>query len=46
MRKISLVALFAALSMGLFAEDLWIDTTHVSWAEGGIQIGATAFANA
>lgn len=46
MRKISLVALFAALSMCLFAEDLWIETKHVSWDEGGIQIGATAFADA
>ena len=46
MRKISLVALFAALSMGLFAEDLWTESKHVSWDEGGIQIGATAFANA
>ena len=47
MKKISLFALFVALAtVNVCAEDLWTETKHVSWAEGGVQIGATAFQNA
>lgn len=46
MKKISLFALFTALVMTVNATDLWTETKHVSWADGGIQIEATAFATA
>ena len=47
MKKISLFALFVALAtVNVCAEDLWTETKHVSWADGGVQIGATAFQNA
>ena len=47
MKKISLFALFVALAtVNVCAEDLWTETKHVSWTDGGIQIGATAFQNA
>ena len=47
MKKISLFALFTALAtVNVCAEDLWTETKHVSWTDGGIQIGATAFQNA
>jgi len=46
MRKISFVALFAALVMSVNATDLWTGTKHVSWNDGGVQIAATAFASA
>lgn len=46
MKKISLIALFAALTMSLCAEDLWTESKHVSWKDGGIQISAASFANA
>ena len=49
MRKISLVALFAALVMSVNATDIWTadpDPRHVSWTEGGLQIAADQFAAA
>ena len=50
MKKISLVALFAALvAVNVNATDLFTGSKHVSWGEGGeggLQIAATAFANA
>ena len=46
MKKISLVALFAALVMSVNATDLWTGSKHVSWDEGGIQIAKEAFASA
>ena len=46
MRKISLIALFAALVLNVQADDLWTGSKHVSWADGGIQIPAASFAEA
>ena len=46
MKKISLVALFAALVLNVQADDLWTGSKHVSWADGGIQIPAASFAEA
>ena len=46
MRKISLVALFAALVMSVNATDIWTGSKHVSWADGGLQIAADQFAAA
>ena len=47
MRKISLVALFAALvAVNVNATDIWTGSKHVSWQDGGIQIAATSFADA
>ena len=46
MRKISFVALFAALVMSVNAADLWTGTKHVSWTDGGVQIAADQFAAA
>jgi hypothetical protein len=46
MRKISLIALFAALVMTANATDIWTGTKHVSWADGGVQIAADQFAAA
>ena len=46
MKKISLLALFAALVMSVNATDIWTGSKHVSWLDGGIQIAATQFANA
>ena len=46
MRKISLVALFAALVMSVNATDIWTGSKHVSWSEGGLQIAANQFAAA
>ena len=46
MKKISLVALFAALVMSVNATDIWTGSKHVSWAEGGLQIAADQFAAA
>ena len=43
MRKISLVALFAALVMSVNATDIWTGSKHVSWADGGLQIAAEQF---
>ena len=43
MRKISLVALFAALVMSVNATDIWTGSKHVSWSEGGLQIAADQF---
>ena len=43
MKKISLVALFAALVMTANATDIWTGTKHVSWSDGGIQIAADQF---
>ena len=45
-KKISLVALFAALVLNVQADDLWTGSKHVSWADGGIQIPAASFAEA
>ena len=45
MRKLSLIAaLFAAMTMN--ATDLWTGEKHVSWDDGGLQIEASAFADA
>ena len=46
MKKISLVALFAALVMSVNATDIWTGSKHVSWSDGGVQIAATQFATA
>ena len=46
MRKISLIALFAALVMTANATDIWTGTKHVSWSDGGLQIAADQFAAA
>lgn len=46
MRKISLVALFAALVMSVNAADLWTGSKHVSWSDGGVQIAAASFQDA
>ena len=46
MKKISLVALFAALVMSVNAADIWTGSKHVSWSEGGLQIAADQFAAA
>ena len=45
-KKISLVALFAALVMSVNATDIWTGSKHISWAEGGLQIAADQFAAA
>ncbi len=46
MRKISLVALFAALVVSVNATDLWTESKYVSWTDGGIQLDKEAFASA
>ena len=46
MKKISLVALFAALVMSVNATDIWTGSKHVSWSDGGLQIAANQFAAA
>lgn len=46
MKKISLIALFAALVLNVQADDLWTGSKHVSWTDGGIQIPAASFAEA
>jgi hypothetical protein len=46
MKKISLVALFAALVLNVQADDLWTGSKHVCWADGGIQIPAASFTEA
>lgn len=46
MKKISLLALFAAVVMTVNATDLWTGSKHVSWDDGGLQIAATQFATA
>ena len=46
MKKISLIALFAALVMSVDATDIWTGSKHVSWSEGGLQIAADQFAAA
>jgi hypothetical protein len=46
MKKISLIALFAALVMSVNATDLWTGSKHVSWGDGGLQIAADQFAAA
>ena len=46
MKKISLVALFAALVMSVNPTDLWTGSKHVSWSDGGLQIQAAQFAGA
>ena len=46
MKKISLIALFAALVMSVNATDIWTGTKHVSWTDGGLQIAAEQFAAA
>ena len=43
MKKISLIALFAALVMTANATDIWTGTKHVSWSDGGVQIAADQF---
>jgi len=46
MKKISLVAIFAALVMSVNATDIWTGSKHVSWSDGGLQIAADQFAAA
>ena len=46
MKKISLIALFAAVVMSVNATDLFTGRKTVSWGEGGLQIEASAFASA
>ena len=43
MKKISLIALFAALVMSVNATDIWTGSKHVSWSDGGVQIAADQF---
>ena len=43
MKKISLIALFAALVMSVNATDIWTGSKHVSWSDGGLQIAADQF---
>jgi len=43
MKKISLIALFAALVMTANATDIWTGSKHVSWSDGGLQIAADQF---
>lgn len=45
MKKISLVALFAALVMSVNATDIWTGSKHVTWGQG-LQIEASLFADA
>ena len=45
-KKISLIALFAALVLNVQADDLWTGSKHVCWADGGIQIPAASFTEA
>ena len=46
MKKISLLAFFAALVMTANATDLWTGSKHVSWGDGGLRIAASEFAAA
>ena len=46
MKKISLLAFFAALVMTANATDLWTGSKHVTWTDGGVQIASTEFAAA
>ena len=46
MKKISLLAFFAALVMTANATDLWTGSKHVSWDDGGLQIASSAFTSA
>ena len=46
MKKISLVALFAALVMSVNAADIWTGSKQVSWKDGGLQFAASQFATA
>lgn len=46
MKKISLLAFFAALVMTANATDLWTGSKHVSWSDGGVQIASSEFAAA
>ena len=46
MKKLSLLALFAAIVMSVNATDLWTGSKHVSWSDGGLQIAAADFAAA
>ena len=46
MKKISLLAFFAALVMTANATDLWTGSKHVSWTDKGVQIAASAFTDA
>ena len=46
MKKISLIALFAALVMSVNAADLWTGEKHVSWDDGGIDLAAEKLADA
>ena len=45
MKKISLIALFAALVMSVNAEDLWTGSKHISWEEGGVELTPENLAN-
>lgn len=46
MKKISLIALFAALVMSVNATDIWTGNKHVSWDDGGLHLDANLFADA
>jgi len=46
MKKIALMALFAAAVMSVNATDLWTGSKHVSWDDGGVDIAATQFTDA
>ena len=46
MKKISLIALFAALVMSVNAAEIWQGSQHISWKDGGLQLGKEAFAEA
>lgn len=47
MKKISLLAIIATMvAFSANATDLWTGSKHVSWADGGLQIAASAFDNA
>ena len=46
MKKIFLFVAAVAMSIAASATDIWTGSKHVCWADGGIQIAATQFANA
>ena len=46
MKKLFLFVAAVAMSIAASATDIWTGSKHVSWADGGIQIAATEFANA
>ena len=46
MKKLFLFVAAVAMSIATSATDIWTESKHVSWADGGVQIAADQFANA